>query len=432
MPPPRMPPPPSTWYCGHCLMMNGFLDMYCCACNRRLDESAVFDVPETSERVDPQESQSLEVAAVPNHCGGNAEDFQSQDETLYFGGNGPISRPHLAWNRQRRSSDISDISQASSLASIADSIFSFASASSMSSMMSTYGAGDRLIALLREDPVLRPLYQEGFAKISAEKLERNLRRLLKRFAVDLRKEAENLQQRCAAHFVRSRATNSAHIICSSLGGNETKMTPKLFLHVPREAEAKELEDVSDNSSDSDNQDDELADLCKLEEFLVTSRAFETLRQNLRLFVYPEDSAAAVPKLGVNIATDECQSFEPAIAVAEPRQDTESCALESKIRSSRKRGALLGSTLIFLMLTGLYLCISYAAHLAPSPLAYIDYDRLWIQPDTLAMLPHVAPSMILGLASYWSGLLVFFGTASSWRLAEGYHYPESEDINILIR
>lgn len=47
----------------------------------------------------------------------------------------------------------------------------------MSSIMSTYRAGDRLMMLLREDAILKPLYQDAISKVAAEKLERNLRRL---------------------------------------------------------------------------------------------------------------------------------------------------------------------------------------------------------------------------------------------------------------
>jgi hypothetical protein len=38
--------------------------------------------------------------------------------------------------------------------------------------MSTTGAGDQLIALLHEDPILQPLYHQALAKSAAEKLER--------------------------------------------------------------------------------------------------------------------------------------------------------------------------------------------------------------------------------------------------------------------
>src|SRR5450432_2913314 len=103
----------------------------------------------------------------------------SGDETVGMGNNELNPKPPLPRSRQRHSSNSSEISRTSSLSSIADSIFSVATASSMSSVMSTHGAGDRLIALLREDPILQPLYQEAIAKVAAERLVRNLRRLIK-------------------------------------------------------------------------------------------------------------------------------------------------------------------------------------------------------------------------------------------------------------
>jgi hypothetical protein len=228
-----------------------------------------------------------------------------------FSPNGPSEAPP-AQQRQRRVSNSSDVSETSSLASIADSIFSIASASSMSSIMSTHGAGDRLMTLLREDSILKPLYQEAITKVASEKLERNLRRLFNRFAVDLREEAVNPQQRGAAHFVRSRARNSAHVICGALKcGPKSTPTSLPTIDIPQEI----VEDVSDNSTDPDSQEDEPDDLRELEAFIITSRAFEALRLNLRLFIYPEESNVPVTdetliSAVVEQSTDETPSGGP--------------------------------------------------------------------------------------------------------------------------
>jgi hypothetical protein len=88
------------------------------------------------------------------------------------------------------------------------------------------------------------------------------------------------------YFVSNRARNSAHVICRSLGFNELKSVPESepLDHIPQDAEA--VEDASDNSSDSDNPADEPADLRELEVFIVTSRAFEMLKLNVRHFIFP--------------------------------------------------------------------------------------------------------------------------------------------------
>jgi hypothetical protein len=278
-----------------------------------------FTTSENTETTSTSQSTALATS--------EQENAHNQNGTEGLDYNNPGSKPSLSQVRQRRSSNSSDISQTSSLASIGDSLFSLASASSMSSILSTHGAGDRLITLLREDPVLQPLYRDALIRVAVERLERNLRRLLKRFAVDLRKEAEGPQQRGAAHFVRSRARNSAHIICSSLKCDAPKPIPKSFPTMNISSEA--VEDVSDNSSDSDNQEDELADLRELEAFIVTSMAFETLRLNLRLFVYPEESAVSVPELSVGTGTTDCPSLGPPMMAEELGGTSESYSAESE-------------------------------------------------------------------------------------------------------
>jgi hypothetical protein len=210
---------------------------------------------------------------------------RSEDEDATLSHDQRISERLEPQSRQRRFSNLSDISRTSSLASIADSIFSLASGSSMSSIISTQGASDCLISVLREDTILQLLYQEALTKVAADRFERNLRRLLKQFAIDLLKEAENSQQRGAANFVRSRVRSSANIICSSLNRSGFKPVPKTLVtvEIPQEAAG----DALDGSSESGDQEDDPTDLQQLEVFIINSRAFEKLRQNLRLLIYPE-------------------------------------------------------------------------------------------------------------------------------------------------
>jgi hypothetical protein len=194
--------------------------------------------------------------------------------------------PPGMYGRDRRISDASDTSRPSTALSTALSISSIASLSSMSSILGPEGAAERLVEVLFGDETLRELYHEALSRVTVERLERNLRRLLKLFAVELRKEAETPGQRAAAGFVRNRARNSAHIICNKLGRGKFVVEQK-WLNPTTELNA--LGEISDNSSDSDCPDDDPAALGQLERFIVTARAFESLRSNLRLFIYPDEA-----------------------------------------------------------------------------------------------------------------------------------------------
>ena len=172
----------------------------------------------------------------------------------------------------------SAISRSSSIASIAESVFSMISGSSMSSVTGSQGASERFVALLLSDDIIKPLCNEALATVATERFERNLRRLLKELAVELRKEAETVQQRDAAHFVRYRARNSAHMICNSLNQKRHARKP---IQV-------ELDYISEDS-DSGSSDDEVNDLQQLEAFIRTSKAIQLFRERLRDFIYPGDA-----------------------------------------------------------------------------------------------------------------------------------------------
>ena len=199
--------------------------------------------------------------------------------------------PPEMYGRHRRTSDASDTSKSSTAPSTALSISTIASLSSMSSILGPEEAAERLVEVLFGDATLRELYHEALSRVTVERLERNLRRLLKLFAIELRKEAETPEQRAAAGFVRNRARNSAHIICNKLGRGKfvvelKSLNPTIELTLPTQ---DALGEISDNNSNSDSPDDDPAELGQLERFIVTARAFESLRSNLRLFIYPDEA-----------------------------------------------------------------------------------------------------------------------------------------------
>jgi hypothetical protein len=93
----------------------------------------------------------------------------------------------------------------SSVASVANSIFSIITDSSMSSIIGPEAAAETLVQLLLGDHVIRPLCLEALIIVAHERFERNLRRLLGSFALELKKEARNSQEINAARFVKFRA-----------------------------------------------------------------------------------------------------------------------------------------------------------------------------------------------------------------------------------
>jgi hypothetical protein len=151
--------------------------------NLRIESEALYERL-IQRRIEEERVNEPEKPELP---GARRKTRETQPEDGIIG----LSDVDLQSSREGSSSNASDISQGSSVASIADSIFSLATASSMSSIMNTYDAGDPFITILCKDRTLQPLYQETLAKVAIERLERNLRRLLKQFAADLRKEAEN-------------------------------------------------------------------------------------------------------------------------------------------------------------------------------------------------------------------------------------------------
>ncbi|KAF7884178.1 uncharacterized protein EAF02_004514 [Botrytis sinoallii] len=193
-----------------------------------------------------------------------------------------------------------EFSTTDSVVSVADSIFSamsLATGSSMSSFSVSQTATDRLVRLLLEDAIIKPLCEDALQEngMSRERFERNLSRLLKGFAVELRKEAQTREQRQAAHLVRFRARNSAHVICSTLRTEKeqkgTKNVSDSSGAAPLNVEEEEIEcdlDIDDDSdSGSESSEDASDDFQHLELFVKDSKAFELFREKLRIFIHPQ-------------------------------------------------------------------------------------------------------------------------------------------------
>ena len=201
---------------------------------------------------------------------------------------------HVSSHARDESSDSgSEQSSVSSVESLADGVFSIISGSSNSSVVGPTGAGERLVSLLLSDTQLSSLYQETLKRVSANKFERNFLRILNNFASELRKEAENPQQRSVAKLVRYRARNSAHIVRNALYSPDKPQEDIIpRFEVYHESIDKES-DESEIGSGSDHEDD--TDLQQLEDFILTSQAFIELRHKLTLFIYPTNEEKVVDK-----------------------------------------------------------------------------------------------------------------------------------------
>lgn len=175
-----------------------------------------------------------------------------------------------------------DCSRASSVISLTDSVFSITSGSSKSSV-GPAGAGEMLVELLLGDNHLSLLFQEALTLITADKFERNFRRILKGFSIELRKEAKNSQQRSVAHLVCYQARNCAHLIRNAICSQQRiqeDVTPKFELHEPANIDSDESDDDLGPAYEDDT------DMQQSEEFIITSQAFIKLRYDLILFIYP--------------------------------------------------------------------------------------------------------------------------------------------------
>ena len=115
------------------------------------------------------------------------------------------------------------------------------------------------------------MWQEAAVAVSLDRLERNLTRLLKIFAAELKEEAVTVQERRLAHFIRAEAKHSAHLIRREIDDNEELWESNQKL----------------DESESDDGDDETLNFKQLEKFLINSLAFETFRKNLRQFISPQ-------------------------------------------------------------------------------------------------------------------------------------------------
>lgn len=195
-------------------------------------------------------------------------------------------------------------------------------------------AAAELVSLLLNDEYLKPLYSKALEspKIGRQRFETNFRRLIKKFAVDLRKEAKDPLQVQAAKFVGAQASLVAANIREALqthGG--TKFLPILAdleaglaenPSIVAEEEQQYMLDLSirkwismtDTSSYPevsqvpDTDDADLSSLVEVKQFILSSDAFVALRHNFTNFVHPPIEPSS-EEAGQDIVSEEKTKHE---------------------------------------------------------------------------------------------------------------------------
>jgi hypothetical protein len=164
------------------------------------------------------------------------------------------------------------------------SVRSIESAVTLVSIISGYTAVEmesatiELRRVLQEDLNLTKLYRLAIedANIGPERLQRNLGRLLKQMAQDLKVEANKELERLTSRFVAVKARNIAHCIVQDF---QVTKRPQQNIERPEESES----DQEDNPIDENR----FEDLTTFRTFLVESGAFRTFQSRLEAFVHPK-------------------------------------------------------------------------------------------------------------------------------------------------
>ena len=227
-----------------------------------------------------------------------------------------------------------------------ESVFSIISSKSSFSQHAADGslwAAAELLTLLTNDTILHPLYIIALGKetIGADRFIRNFRRLLKIYSQELDDEACEAQQKAAVRLIRVRAGYISTMIQrrfspgASMRGDLSSLisqTPEVgrrqllerFLvwssrlnepkdlqpasseytqPEPVEIDSESVEEADDQLGIEDGRDQlDLPNLRKVEDFLVSGKAFQNLRASFQLFVEPKKLLAPVNETKIPLLT----------------------------------------------------------------------------------------------------------------------------------
>lgn len=236
----------------------------------------------------------------------------------------PLNQDHDSLVRQgaensskRQEDEVSEVTSVKSLFST-PSLTSSETLSSFDSSQEMTGAAEEFAVIVLRDEILEPLFREAFKKVTFEKFERNFARLLRTFAGDLTQEAETINQKSAARFVRRSARTVAAFVSKQYDPDREENSDqmrRLILKSPQRQEMLERclqqpwehdgippdvlpnlgtmskeEPEDDSGSDcSDVETSHLRNLNDVKTFLLGSSAFSNLRENLQRFLTGEST-----------------------------------------------------------------------------------------------------------------------------------------------
>ena len=158
------------------------------------------------------------------------------------------------------------------------------------------GATVELQGIFQKDADLVTLYRQGIkdASIGPERLQRNVVRLLRLFARDLRHEARQELEKMASRFVSTKARYIAQCIVEEYHDQAIEQEPHQLKAKQKETECDDKQRNEDQEELDDVDDlvpvdeDLFEDLPTLRTFLVNSAAFQVFREELTKFVLPKE------------------------------------------------------------------------------------------------------------------------------------------------
>ncbi|KAF2621158.1 hypothetical protein BU25DRAFT_354992 [Macroventuria anomochaeta] len=196
-----------------------------------------------------------------------------------------------------------DESDGASVISQVESVFSIASLHSAATGLSVASgfsaaqietATKELLHIFLDDQVLASLYTVAVERvdIGPVRLQRNIGRLLKAFARDLRNEAEQELEKLAARLVSAKRYYVAQAIIDRY---EIRAPSELTSHPQSPLRSQQREDSSDEEEEEVDEgrmeepvdEDLIEDLLAFRQFLAAGEAFERFRRQLEAFVLPK-------------------------------------------------------------------------------------------------------------------------------------------------
>lgn len=200
----------------------------------------------------------------------------------------------------------------SSISSVSN-LFSRATFSSASSIADRVEVVDQLVSLMLDDKGLEALCVDGFTRLHADRFERNLRRLLRIYALELCREASTEIETKAARFVKARVRYMVSSIRRAVDPGSVRKAEEMKSLLDQKVEKElsvehylqtnqeiDIPKIASDFADSDvsslqEQDDrdgdfisrsESTDLLQVKRLIINENAFEELRESLIGFVVP--------------------------------------------------------------------------------------------------------------------------------------------------